>query len=45
MSELEQTVKMRKKVIGYTREDKSVLETSESKESISLINSITFPEK
>ena len=45
MSELEQTVKMRKKVIGYTREDKSVLETSEAKEAISLINSITFPEK
>ena len=45
MSELEETVKMRKKVIGYTKEDKSVLETSEAKEAISIINSITFPEK
>ena len=44
MNELEETIKIRKKIIGYTKEDKSVLETNSVQEAISLINSISFPE-
>ena len=44
MTELEETIKIRKKIIGYIKEDKSVLETNSVQEAISLINSISFPE-
>ncbi len=45
MSTIQEDCELRKKVSGYTKEDKTVLESDQAKRCIELIREIPFPEK